>query len=193
MLICSGIVPGHAEKRVALVVGNSAYQEVPRLANPANDAKLIADTLRALGFSLVGGKEQLDLDKTNFERAVQDFGTQLHGADVVLFYYAGHGVQVRGLNYAKGAMRRPANRGGQFEATLRMVRLVSLPHLGQTYPMSSTRGLNRTGTIASIFIGASQRRQIGAIPVGFRYAACGFMTHCRRFGRLVRRRFRPKK
>jgi uncharacterized caspase-like protein len=99
LLICLGVMPSKAEKRVALVIGNSAYREVPPLANPANDAKLVADTLRALGFSLVGGKEQLDLDKTDFERAVQDFGTQLRGADVVLFYYAGHGVQVRGLNY----------------------------------------------------------------------------------------------
>ena len=89
----------HAEKRVALVVGNSAYNNVNRLDNPANDAKLIAETLRGLGFVLIGGAAQLDLDKPSFDRVVQAFGAQLRGADVGLFYYAGHGVQVRGANY----------------------------------------------------------------------------------------------
>ena len=89
----------HAEKRVALVVGNSAYKNVNRLDNPANDAKLIAETLRGLGFVLIGGTAQLDLDKPSFDRVVQAFGAQLRGADVGLFYYAGHGVQVRGANY----------------------------------------------------------------------------------------------
>jgi formylglycine-generating enzyme required for sulfatase activity len=88
-----------ADKRVALVVGNSGYRNVTRLDNPANDAKLLADTLRALGFTLVGGGPQLDLDKAAFDRTVQAFGAQLAGADVGLFYYAGHGVQVRGENY----------------------------------------------------------------------------------------------
>jgi formylglycine-generating enzyme required for sulfatase activity len=87
------------EKRVALVVGNSGYRNVTRLDNPANDAKLLADTLRALGFTLVGGSALLDLDKAAFDRTVQAFGAELAGADVGLFYYAGHGVQVRGENY----------------------------------------------------------------------------------------------
>jgi hypothetical protein len=88
-----------ADKRVALVIGNSAYDNVALLENPANDARLIADTLRDLGFALVGGGAQLDLDKASFDRAVQSFGAQLQGADVGLFFYAGHGVQVRGTNY----------------------------------------------------------------------------------------------
>jgi uncharacterized caspase-like protein len=88
-----------AQDRVALVIGNSAYRNVPSLANPTNDAKLMADTLRALGFKLVGGGAQLDLDKPGFDRAVQSFGQELQGAEVALFYYAGHGVQVRGGNY----------------------------------------------------------------------------------------------
>ena len=92
-------VPAFADKRVALVIGNSAYRNVGRLDNPANDAKLLSDTLRALGFTLVGGGAQLDLDKPAFDRTVQAFGAALAGADVGLFYYAGHGVQVRGENY----------------------------------------------------------------------------------------------
>jgi len=91
--------PALADKRVALVIGNSAYRNVARLDNPTNDAELMANTLRSLGFALVGGGAELDLDKTSFDRMVQTFGTQLAGADVGLFYYAGHGVQIRGENY----------------------------------------------------------------------------------------------
>lgn len=91
--------PALAEKRVALIIGNSNYVNVPRLTNPANDARLMAQTLRGLGFSLVGDGAQLDLDKPKLDAAVQAFGAALQGADVALFYYAGHGVQVRGNNY----------------------------------------------------------------------------------------------
>ena len=91
--------PALADKRVALVVGNGAYRHVTPLANPANDARLIADTLRSLGFTLIGGRPQLDLDESGFRHVVADFGNALVGADVALFYYAGHGLQVRGANY----------------------------------------------------------------------------------------------
>ena len=92
-------VPAAAEKRVALVIGNSTYKHVAPLANPSNDAKLMARTLRGLGFALVGGGAQLDLDKPALDRVVQKFGAMLQGADVGLFYYAGHGVGVHGSNY----------------------------------------------------------------------------------------------
>jgi hypothetical protein len=91
--------PAAAERRVALVIGNSAYQNVARLDNPRNDARLIADTLATLGFTLVGGGPQLDLDKASLDKVVQTFGRQIQGADVTLFYFAGHGVQVKGANY----------------------------------------------------------------------------------------------
>jgi hypothetical protein len=91
--------PANADKRVALVIGNSGYLHVDRLVNPRNDANLIAATLSELGFTLVGGGAQLDLDKQAIDHAVQEFGTQLQGADVGLFYYSGHGMQVRGSNY----------------------------------------------------------------------------------------------
>ncbi|PWC39755.1 caspase family protein [Azospirillum sp. TSO35-2] len=87
------------ERRVALVLGNSAYQHAPRLPNPVNDAKAIADSLRDAGFDLIGGGAQLDLDKAGTEQAIRSFGGKLAGADVGLFYYAGHGVQTRGTNY----------------------------------------------------------------------------------------------
>lgn len=59
----------------------------------------MASTLKDLGFSLVGGSAQLDLDKSMLDKAVQNFGQQIQGADVTLFFYAGHGVQVGGANY----------------------------------------------------------------------------------------------
>jgi uncharacterized caspase-like protein len=88
-----------AEKRVALVIGNASYVHVARLANSGNDARLLANTLRDLGFALVGDGPQLDLDKSHLDRVVKDFGAQLKGAEVGLFYYAGHGLQVQGRNY----------------------------------------------------------------------------------------------
>jgi hypothetical protein len=100
--------PAFAETRVALVVGNSTYQNVPRLNNPTNDARLMADTLRGLGFTLVGESAQLDLDKASFDKAIRTFGRQLQGADVALFYYAGHGLQVRGANYLVPINANPA-------------------------------------------------------------------------------------
>lgn len=89
----------HAGKRIALVIGNSRYQNVRHLVNPANDARLIAKMLRADGFKLVGGGAQLNLDKAAFDRSVEKFGTAAEGADVALFYYAGHGLQINGQNY----------------------------------------------------------------------------------------------
>jgi Caspase domain/Domain of unknown function (DUF4189) len=99
LLALLSAVPAAAEKRVALVIGNSTYQNVTPLDNPSKDAALMADTLDGLGFTLIGGRAQLNLDKTAMDNAVQNFGRQVQGADVALFYYAGHGVQVSGSNY----------------------------------------------------------------------------------------------
>jgi hypothetical protein len=99
LALCFASAPAAAERRVALVIGNSAYTYVPRLANPANDARLMSDTLRSLGFALVGGGAQLDLDIDQFRRVIQEFGDALQEADVGLFYFAGHGIQVKGSNY----------------------------------------------------------------------------------------------
>lgn len=85
--------------RVALVIGNSAYRSIERLANPANDALAIAARLEALGFDLVGDGPQMDLDKAGFERALATFRKEMRRADVALFFYAGHGVQIAGVNW----------------------------------------------------------------------------------------------
>ena len=85
-----------AERRVALIVGNSAYSGVPALANPANDAADLATRLGALGFDVRNGT---NLDVASFDQAVREFARTLEGADVALFYYAGHGMQASGENY----------------------------------------------------------------------------------------------
>ena len=94
-----GAPPPLHSRRVALVVGNGGYQHLPQLANPPNDATLVARTLHDLGFVLVGGGPLLNLDKAGFDRAVQNFGAELQTADVGLFYYSGHGLQVQGTNW----------------------------------------------------------------------------------------------
>ncbi|MEI3852078.1 MULTISPECIES: caspase family protein [Ensifer] len=85
-----------AEKRVALVIGNSAYQHVAALPNPGNDAADMAAKLEGLGFEVVTG---VDLDLSGVRRVLRDFVGRLDGADLALFYYAGHGLQVNGENY----------------------------------------------------------------------------------------------
>jgi tetratricopeptide (TPR) repeat protein len=101
----------HAEKRVALVIGNSAYTHARALPNPVNDAKLMSDTLLSLGFFVVGGGARLDLDKAGFDAALKEFRKELTGTDVALFYYAGHGVETHGLNYLVPTDANPADDG----------------------------------------------------------------------------------
>lgn len=85
-----------ADKRVALVIGNSAYQHAPQLANPQNDASDMASKLTGLGFVVVTGH---DLDLTGMRQSIREFVGKVEGADVALFFYAGHGLQVNGGNY----------------------------------------------------------------------------------------------
>jgi hypothetical protein len=83
-------------KRVALVIGNSAYKNAGTLDNPNNDATDVAAALKALGFQVIEGR---DLDKAAFDRTIRDFAIALSGAQVGVFFYAGHGMQVAGQNY----------------------------------------------------------------------------------------------
>ena len=88
--------PAAVQRRVALVVGNSAYRHTPRLENPGNDAADMGAALKKLGFHVVEG---FDLDKAAFDAIVSEFAAALKNADVGLFFYAGHGMQVSGRNY----------------------------------------------------------------------------------------------
>ncbi|MBR0973491.1 caspase family protein [Bradyrhizobium japonicum] len=86
-----------AEKRVALVIGNSAYKNVGRLANPANDAALVGGMFRKAGFDAVDVK--LDLNVVDMRKALREFGSKARDADVAVIYYAGHGIELDGTNY----------------------------------------------------------------------------------------------
>ncbi len=81
---------------VALVVGNSDYRYAPKLANPTNDETDFAGVLRRLGFDVVAGT---NLDRHGMDDAIREFGRKLEGADLAVFFYAGHGLQVGGKNY----------------------------------------------------------------------------------------------
>jgi TRAP-type mannitol/chloroaromatic compound transport system substrate-binding protein len=96
--ILAGASTVAANERIALVIGNAAYPNIP-LANPVNDARLIATALRGQGFDVI---ETLDAGENEMKLAIKDFGNRLkaaQGAAIGLLYYAGHGVQVQGENY----------------------------------------------------------------------------------------------
>ncbi len=94
LLLCQ---PAFAEKRVALVLGNSAYQNVARLPNPVNDGAVIAATLKNASFDVV--EERHDLTAAETRRALRDFADRARDADIAVVYYAGHGIEVDGTNY----------------------------------------------------------------------------------------------
>ncbi len=85
-----------AEKRVALVIGNSSYVHASELKNPSNDANAIAEKLSALDFHVIKG---VDLDQNGMRSKVQEFARSINDAQVALLFYAGHGLQVDGQNY----------------------------------------------------------------------------------------------
>jgi hypothetical protein len=111
--IALGLGQASAEKRVALVVGNGAYTNAPRLPNPANDAADIAAALRRAGFETIVG---LDLDRAAMERASIAFARASREADVAMFYYSGHAMQFGGINYLMPTDARLAD-----EADLRLL------------------------------------------------------------------------
>jgi uncharacterized caspase-like protein len=94
LLVCQ---PAFAEKRVALVLGNSAYQNVARLPNPVNDGAVIAATFKNAGFDVVDSRHDLPAAETR--RALRDFADRARDADIAVVYYAGHGIEVDGTNY----------------------------------------------------------------------------------------------
>jgi hypothetical protein len=94
LLVCQ---PAWAAKRVALVLGNSAYQNVARLPNPVNDGAAMAATLKDAGFDVVDSRQDLMAAETR--RALRDFADRASDADIAVVYYAGHGIEVDGTNY----------------------------------------------------------------------------------------------
>jgi len=86
-----------AEKRVALVMGNSAYKNVGALTNPANDSEAMSATLKDAGFDVVDLRKNLGVE--DMRRALRDFAANARGADVAIVFFAGHGIEVGGINY----------------------------------------------------------------------------------------------
>src|ERR1700753_224262 len=85
-----------ADKRVAFVVGNGAYKNVAQLPNPPLDAKAIAGVLRNVGFEVVEGS---NLTRDSMTERLLEFGKKAQGADIAVFFYAGHGIAISGTNY----------------------------------------------------------------------------------------------
>jgi len=156
-----------AQKRVALVIGNSQYASFPQLQNPYNDAHAVADKLRGLGFRLIGntGRESegplLDLDESAFQRAIRAFAKAAQGSEIAFVYYAGHGLQIGSENYLlpvdvpAGNMRLVQRNALSLEALLRRLDQSAeltvavfdacreIPDLAHGFTASAQRGLAR--------------------------------------------------
>jgi hypothetical protein len=158
-----------ADKRVAFVVGNSAYKNVAPLPNPAIDAKSMAKVLRNVGFDVVEGS---NLTRDKMTERLLEFGKKAQGADVALFFYAGHGMAVNGTNYLlpvdadiKSEMDIKLGSAINVDLTLEQtmadakVKLVFLdacrdnPFAGKIKPNSATRSLSVQSGLADMKTG----------------------------------------
>jgi hypothetical protein len=109
------------EQRIALVIGNSNYQNVAQLPNPANDAKAVAQLLNTAGFEVISAT---DLDHNQMIQVIQDFSAKIagHGQNTVaMIYYAGHGVQVAGENYLVPVDARISSEPDLINGSVRLV------------------------------------------------------------------------
>jgi hypothetical protein len=97
ILLALTSIPGVAAKRVALIIGNSAYEKVGQLPNPSRDAAVMGELMRQAGFDSVEVKT--DLGIAALRRALRDFSDKVVDADIAVLFYAGHGIEVSGVNY----------------------------------------------------------------------------------------------
>jgi len=102
MLLACGLAalamagPAHAEKRVALVIGNNDYRNVPKLQKAVNDARAMGDALKQLGFSVMVAE---NLNRQQFSQALLTFDNAVEPGDTAFFFYAGHGFEIAGQNF----------------------------------------------------------------------------------------------
>jgi uncharacterized caspase-like protein len=96
-LVCLGALPGYAEKRVALVIGNGDYAHADKLANPVTDARRLKEALGKLRFEVVYGE---NLGKPALERTIGSFADTVQEADVAVVFFAGHGATFCETPYA---------------------------------------------------------------------------------------------
>src|SRR6266566_5075626 len=88
--------PAHAEKRVALVIGNNDYKNVPKLQKAVNDARTMGDTLKQLGFTVMVAENQ---NRQAFSQTLLAFDSAVEAGDTAFFFYAGHGFEIAGQNF----------------------------------------------------------------------------------------------
>jgi hypothetical protein len=112
-----------ADKRVALIVGNSTYQTVPQLPNPARDASAVVKMFRDAGFDSVD--VQLNVGNLEFKRAIRKFEAAADQADIAVVYYAGHGLEIGGINYLIPVDARLASDRDADDEAIPLERLVS--------------------------------------------------------------------
>lgn len=103
MILGSGAIAGQGNqatfdqgKRLAIVIGNGSYQHSPELSNPVNDARAMRDALQGVGFDVF---EYENLTQSQMKMAIDNFGTRLKNYNIGLFFYAGHGIQSKGVNF----------------------------------------------------------------------------------------------
>jgi hypothetical protein len=155
------VLPAAAEKRVALVVGNSAYVHANALPNPVNDAGDMAKALSGVGFDVILG---LDLSKSAFDGKVRDFARALEKSDVGLFFYAGHGLQIAGKNHLVPV-----------DAKLQVVRDLDFEAISLDFVLKQME-LDRDGKINIVFLDACRDNPLArnlARSLGTRSAAIG--------------------
>jgi hypothetical protein len=157
-----------AERRTALVIGNSSYAESP-LANPVNNATDIANALQQMGFAVT---PLLNADLRRMRDAIETFSKQLRPGVVGLFYFAGHGLQVKGENYLVPIGARiardqdvefetPPKRSGSMRPGLDRPRRIVLETMWGSW--GSMPGMLSTGVAARIQSGACSRMAGGCM------------------------------
>jgi hypothetical protein len=109
VIVVSAQSTAKAQGRLALVVGNDAYMNVPKLERAVNDSKEVARSLRALGFEVIVAT---DVNRRDLVQRLDEFSQRVQNGDLALFYYAGHGIEIRGTNYIL-PVDMPAVRDGQ--------------------------------------------------------------------------------
>jgi uncharacterized caspase-like protein len=183
-LIVLGLSTGEclADKRVALVVGNSAYQNVEQLPNPVKDATAIAEMLRRVGFDYVDLVK--DVGNLDFKRALRNFEKATEDADIAVVFYAGHGVEIGGTNYMIPADAKLANERDASDEAIDLGRIMDSverakrlqlvildacrdnPFKGIKYRQrQAVQSLPTTGQTTTRSLGTSTARGLGTVNV----------------------------
>lgn len=143
-LVMAGVAS--AETRLALVIGNSAYESVSSLDNPRNDAVDISVALEGLGFDVM---LEIDATRARFQTLITEFGTRAETADIVLLYYAGHGFQVAGRNYLVPTDATITSAADLMDQTLQLGQLL--------------RAMERSDGVKMVFLDACRDNPFGTV------------------------------